>query len=153
MIDSQEIDQINELDNVETVGEIPNSLIVNSSFFVSPPRYRSFPDRQHGNFLYTDIILRIEEDDTCTLTFIAKQLAKFYTCSRNRTHWFGPHIYITLKDDHGVPIADRWGVVQVNRGACEQRDSRYTKSKVINGAYTLAVITSHSASDYRLTVC
>lgn len=116
-------------------------------------RYFYWPDIVHGGFTFTDIALRVTEDDKCTMTLVAKQTSKFYTHPRNnRSVWTGPHLSLVLLDRGRVPVGEIIQLGQINR-ICEQSDTRLIKTINISGAFILVKTGTFTASSYRLWKC
>ncbi len=115
-------------------------------------RYMNWPDVDHGGFRYTDIVLRIMNDDTCTMTWVIKQKHKFYTHTRNRRIWTGPYFSLTMLDRGKVPVGEVISFGQVNR-ICTQRDERIIKTFKVTGAYALVSTATFTRSSYRSWNC
>lgn len=115
-------------------------------------RYFPWKDITHGDFTFKDIVLRITDDDICTMTFVVHQDRKFYTHTRNRRSWTGPRPSLVLLDHGRVPIGDVFQMRQINR-ICEQRTERFIEHRKIVHAFALTVALSLSFSSYRAWLC
>lgn len=136
----------------DATSSVPDILTVEPSHFINPPRYFSFQDATHGGFRYTGLVVRVKEDDNVAVTFVAEQLSKFYTHTRNRATWTGPKLDLEFLDEFGFPVGATWRVVQVNR-ICTQRASRHLKETTVPGAFDLLSDVKPRFSSYRMWGC
>jgi hypothetical protein len=132
---------------------IPELLVPDKDRFIEPPKYFSFKDMtQGGDFKYSQIAVRVTEDDVVAVTFIVEQLRRFYTHSRNRRVWTGPYFVVEILDQGGFPVGQEWYSVQINK-ICGQRSARFVKETSIVGSYDLSSKVNVHASSYRSWGC